>query len=370
MCFSKRCCSIFIIILAIIIGFITNKLFKMGLFSTITVEQEHGNDNCEILTNKNKNLFGCEDIAEFEDGSIILSCTNRSLLFSEQLSSKPMSQVMMETSYKHPGHLFFMKNINSKINSDKFSEIKLINRQSPDFHPHGINVITDTSNIKWIYVINHRRDGDFVEIYQFDENKRAAIFKDEVHSPLFVMINDLKTVLSSQTNKIGFYVTNSFGFQLKTKMNMLESVLGLHQNDLMFCEQDMIEYKDIYSDKLFKQPWKCKCVDRSIGFGNGIDMSMDGKTVYVVEMMEMRIRIYDRNITDNTLKQRGYIVINSGGDNLYLDRKTGDLYVGCHPNMMQLIQHTMGYLDNAPSQVLHWNAKNGVVNEMYLSNGH
>eukprot|EP01084_Bolivina_argentea_P291764 501475_1 len=197
MCLGKQSCGILIVIIAIVIGFIGNTSFQIGLFSTITAEQEHGNKNCEILTDKNKNLFGCEDIAQFEDGSIILSCANRSILNSEMFSSKPMPQIMIESSIKYPGYLFFMQNINSKINSDEFFEIQLFNRQSPDFNPHGINVITDKSNTQWIYVINHRRDGDFVEIYEFDKYKRIAMFKNEIHSPLFVMINDLKTVLSS-----------------------------------------------------------------------------------------------------------------------------------------------------------------------------
>lgn len=368
-----RTCTVLIVILAIILGYIGNTLFSLGAFRSITADQERGNNNCEILTKKNPKLRGCEDVAEFEDGTIILSCVDRDILFKETFSSKPMTQVMEENAYSHPGYLFRMKSISSPIDNNKeFVELKLLNRQSPDFHPHGIGLITDKTNTRWIYVINHRRDGDFVEIYELNKDGTTATLSDEVHSPLFVFINDLKPILldsKTKPNRIGFYVANSFGFPLKTKVNSMEMALGLPFSDLVFCEPDVTSYKDRYDDKnVFKPQWKCKVVDKNLAFGNGVDISVDGKEVYAVESMGPSMRVYDRNERDNTLTWKMDVKLSTVGDNIHLDRDTGDLYIGCHPNVLQLLQHQMNSSVVAPSQVLKWNKKEGVT-EIFLTNG-
>ena len=369
-----RSCTILVVILAIIIGYFANNLYNLGAFRSIPAEQEHGNENCEILTKKNKKLKGCEDIGQFEDGSIILSCTDRDILSKEFFSRKPMTQVIAEHSYSNPGYLFRMKSIDSSIdNADEFVELRLLNRQSPDFHPHGIGLITDKSNTKWIYLINHRRDGDIVEIYQLNEDETTATLKDEVHYPLFAFINDLMPILldsDPKSNRIGFYVSNSMGFQTKTKLNLMETLLGLPTNDFLFCEPDTFEYKDRYDNKhTFKQQWQCSIVDTNIAFGNGVDISIDGKNVYIVESITKTMIIYDRNTNDNTLKKRMDVSLPTIGDNLYLDRDTGDLYIGCHPNALKLMQHQMNSSVIAPSQILHWNKKTNKVTEIFLSNG-
>eukprot|EP01083_Nonionella_stella_P047669 127580_1 len=367
----KYVCSGVVIVIAIIFGYFGSNYVELGALKSITAADERGNEDCEILTQKEERLKGCEDIGRFKDGSIVLSCLDRTHLFEQHFSSKDNTQVIEEsTQNDHKGYLFIMKSIHAHA----FVELELLNRVSPDFQPHGINVITDDTNTKWISVINHRRDGDVVEIYQLNADQTQATWIDEVHSPLFVFINDLKLVqlprAPDHTLGFGFYVTNSYGFRPKTMLNTVESLLGLKTNDLVFCEPDTRKYDDKY--KTYKPQWSCRIVDRNLAFGNGVDMSVDGKQLYVVELLAANIIVYDRDEMTNTLTRNSNIGLHSAGDNLYVDRDTGDLFIGCHPNVIQFYQYVVNGTGaaTAPSQVLHWNKATGQVSQIYLSNAH
>ena len=193
---TRICCHTTVLIAAVCTGYILNFLYRAGAFKSIGPNQEHGNTECEILTNSNPLLIGCEDIAQFNDGTVILSCANRTMLEKEMFSPKSLQQVIEENSYSYPGYLFSMINMHSTISDEtQFAEIQLIGRQSPDFSPHGIGLITDALGEHRIYLINHRRDGDVVEIFKLSADRKIAIFDQEVRSPLFVFINDLKPVL-------------------------------------------------------------------------------------------------------------------------------------------------------------------------------
>eukprot|EP01083_Nonionella_stella_P117225 349005_1 len=370
----KHICSILIILIAIIIGYFVSHFVQLGALKSITADDEHGNQDCEILTQKETRLTGCEDIARFNDGRIILSCLDRTHLFEQHFSSKDMTQIIEQsTNNGHKGYLFTMSHINAQIdNENEFVELELLNRVSPDFQPHGVSVITDYANAKWIFVINHRRDGDVVEIYQLSTDQTKATLVDEVHSPLFVFINDLKSVLLPRAPdnglRIGFYVTNSMGFRPNTKLNTMESLLGLKTNDLVFCEPDTRKYDDQYNT--YKPQWSCRIVDRNLGFGNGVDMSVDGKQLYVVETFPPNIIVYERDEGTNALARNSSIGLSGLVDNLYLDEDSGDLFIGCHPNVVQFMQYAMRGATTAPSQVLHWNKATGQVSQIYLSNAH
>ena len=96
-----RSCTVLVVVIAIIIGYFGNTLFNLGAFRSITAEQEQSNQNCEKLTDKNAKLKGCEDIAQFKDGTIILSCCDREILSQETFTSKPMIQIIEENAYSH-----------------------------------------------------------------------------------------------------------------------------------------------------------------------------------------------------------------------------------------------------------------------------
>ena len=187
--------------------------------------------------------------------------------------------------------------------------------------------------------------------------------------------SNLAVLLDSTSNLIGFYVTNTFGWPLKSKMNVMESTLALQQCDLIFCAPDLVQYEDRYNKRFgeesqFEPQWKCRVAASNLAFGNGVEVSVDGQTVYAVESTAARISVFDRNVNENTLTKRDEIPIVGLPDNLHLDRNTGDLYIGTHPNVAQLLMHQMNGARTAPSQVLHWCRETGRVEEILLSNGH
>ena len=90
---------------------------------------------------------------------------------------------------------------------------------SSDFQPHGISLLprlghpaaVAATKRGWgaaaappphLYAVNHRRDGEAVDVFEADAGRRALRPLASVRSPLFLNINDVAAVPG------GFYVTN------------------------------------------------------------------------------------------------------------------------------------------------------------------
>ena len=59
MALLKQVCSIIVVLIAILFGYIGNILIKLGAFSSIGIDDEIGNKNCEILSDSINDLIGC-----------------------------------------------------------------------------------------------------------------------------------------------------------------------------------------------------------------------------------------------------------------------------------------------------------------------
>ncbi len=214
--------------------------------------------------------------------------------------------------------------------------------------PHGISLWHEPDGHGVLFVVNHPAPGHgwpqhTVEVY--DVGEQALIHRATLTDPRLVMPNDLVAVAADR-----FYVTNTHhhppGF-----MQKLETYLQLRGAEV-----------------LAYGPGGFSTAIPDLVFPNGINVSPDGKTVYVATVTDRTVRVYDRNPQTEVLTFRTEIPIASGGDNIEVDDE-GTLWVGAHPKLLAVPKHAADATSPSPSQVIRISADGKHVKEIYLNDG-
>ena len=232
------------------------------------------------------------------------------------------------------------------LNADTPELVNLTKDFKEELFPHGLGLYTDPQGALSLFVVNHRRSGDFVEIFDYADgqlNHRRSVSHDLMHNP-----NDVIPV-----GRDSFYVSNDHG---------LRSFNGQLLEDFLQLDRAYVLYFD---GKNFKQ------VAGKLSYANGVNVAPDGKIVYVSETIGNRVRVYDRNLKTGALSLRATIPIDSGLDNIDLDAD-GNLWIGAHPKLLTFAKHAKDNSRPSPSQVfkISRNRNGGYdVKEMYLETG-
>ena len=125
-----------------------------------------------------------------------------------------------------------------------------------EFHPHGIGLILPQTGEPSLFAVNHSSAGHFVEIFDFEQY--GLVHRETVSGPLLVSPNDVLPVGSDR-----FYVTNDHGSRSKI-VQTVEDFLQLSRANVLY-----------YDGAQFR------VVADGFRYANGINMSPDGRTVYV-----------------------------------------------------------------------------------------
>lgn len=92
---------------------------------------------------------------------------------------------------------------------------------------------------------------------------------------------------------------------------------------------------------------KCKSIDNTMSFGNGVTTSKDGKYVYVTESVSKLLNIYQR-IPANDDNTDGYKWVHKKirsvstptvCDNLFIDSKSDYIWTACHPSVKEFLSY-------------------------------
>jgi len=215
-----------------------------------------------------------------------------------------------------------------------------------EFNPHGIGLWIGRDGASSLFVVNHRRDGHFVEI--FDYLDRRLVYRESVSGPLMHSPNDVIPV-----GRKTFYVTNDHGNR---------SEFGRTVEEYLQMARSYVLY---YDGKSFRK------VAQRLIYANGINISHDGKLLYVAETVGQRVHVYDRHKQSGNLARWFSIELNTAPDNIEID-KSGDLWIGCHPKLLTFVKYSKDAGRLSPSQVLKVSVKQDgryKVQEVYLNNG-
>ena len=178
----------------------------------------------------------------------------------------------------------------------------------------------------------------------FDVGANGLTLAETVTYPELRSLNDLVAVGPRQ-----FYATNDRRYREPGLMATLDLALPL----------GTVSHFDGSAGRI---------VVDGLVFTNGINVSADGRTVYVAEFLGQTIGIYDRDPASGALRLRDTIPVHTSPDNIEAD-ENGVLWIAAHPKVFDLLAHGGDPTKRAPSQVLRIDPKAKTVDEVLLDDG-
>lgn len=217
--------------------------------------------------------------------------------------------------------------------------VNLTPEAGDDFRPHGISLFAGPDGRATLFVVNHPGGAIFgvkpesggnspahtVEVFDFDGDRlshRSTHAHASMTSP-----NDVVAVDHER-----FYFTNDHGSELGW-IRTLEDYMRLGWADVVYF--DGREFREAAD---------------GLSYANGINVSPDGKRLYVAEVTRSRIREYARDTQTGALEELRRVNFDFGVDNIEVDPDTGELWLGGHFKLLTFARHAGNAEVPAPSQ--------------------
>ncbi|XP_069128980.1 serum paraoxonase/arylesterase 1-like [Argopecten irradians] len=251
---------------------------------------------------------------------------------SEDLTIQPSGLTFISSGvYPNKQGRILLLDMNESLPTVREAKIIGAKLDSTTFNPHGISTWTNpnTGEIT-LMVINHVHE-ERMEVFRYRSGSKSLVHLKSITSPLWGSINDLVMV-----GEESFYVTQIL-HSPRPLLRTLEHRFMLSFGEVMFYDGASV---------------------RSVASGqrmpNGINISPDGKVLYVTNGGAYQLKSYEI-LDNNDIKFIEDLFLDTSMDNIEVDRLTGDLWIGCHPRYHQLVKHAYDghYGDTiTPSQVL------------------
>jgi arylesterase/paraoxonase len=216
------------------------------------------------------------------------------------------------------------------LEKDTSKPILLTESLKFDFHPHGLSLFK-TKEKTLLFVINHQltpKKQSFIEVFEW-KNKTLIHLESIGDKYLLDNPNDLVAV-----GERSFYVTNDHFYPPGDWRQNIENYGRVGYSFVSY-----------FDGKKFS-----KAVE-GFNYANGINTSQDGKEVYLAATTDRTLFVFERNQETGELKLKRKIFLNTGVDNIELD-KQGNLWIGCHPKLLAFLAHAGDINKNSPSQIL------------------
>lgn len=319
-------------LLVFVVAFALKLVYDTGTFKTI---KPHFAGKVEKIT-LIQNQAGAEDITiDYTTGMAFIAADDRRLNRYWNKDSDIKTK---------QGAIFLLD-----LKSNEKKQIEISQNFKTDFHPHGISFFQTPDNRKLLFVVNHKSNyrQHSVEIFEF-KNQALLHLQTIEDKTLMSSPNDVVAISENQ-----FYVTNDHYFAESGFLQALENYLRLPYS-----------YVNYYDGKKLR-----KIADRII-YANGINRSNDSKQIFVSSPTGRKVLVYARNSTDGTLTKTEEIFVGTGVDNIEVDPQ-GNLWLGCHPQMLAFVQHTKSAENKSASQVLRIKSENKTfkIEEIFLNDG-
>lgn len=212
--------------------------------------------------------------------------------------------------------------------SDQWSLHPVTASEPADFHPHGISLYSGPDGMRRLFAVNHRAAGGHsIEIFDIAADGTLTLFKT-IEDPLLVSPNDIVAV-----GPDSFYATNDHGTSNR-RAAMIDDLLLMRKGDIVY-----------YDGK------SMKVAGGRLAFPNGINVSADGKSIYVTEFFGLALHIYTRDAATGALSPRDYTPLGTGLDNIDVE-EDGALLIAAHPKITSFIGHAGDPKKLSPSQVI------------------
>lgn len=224
--------------------------------------------------------------------------------------------------------------------------VALLNSPPADFRPHGLYLYQQDTK-SYLYVVNHPDNAETIESYEIVDQQ--LVYRKTFKSPLINSPNDLVVVALDK-----FYVTNDHGFN-SGWLRTIEDYLRLKLGNVVYF--DGSQYQSVAS---------------GISYANGINVSNDGKNLYVASPSRGEIHVFARDIESGLLTEQQVIDTGTGIDNIQIDEQD-NLWMGAHANVFAFLAHARSPANGSPSEVLKITRpiddENYQIEQIYLNDG-
>lgn len=251
-------------------------------------------------------LAGVEDMAYDKAGQfIILSADDR----AARRDGNPQQ-----------GHLYYID-----LNDSLLQPLQLTTALNFTFYPHGISLRQISDSTHRIWAINHVENKHSIEVFEL--KGLQLMHEQTIKSSFLVSPNDLVAIDEDR-----FFCTNDHGYTSKLGV-MAENYLGLRASNVVYYNGE-----------------KFKIVADGIAYANGIAYDTTNHQIYVASPRDFSIFEYAIDLNFQ-LQLTSTIDTGTGVDNIEIDQK-GNLWVGCHPNLLRYTSYAQGKINKAPSEII------------------
>ncbi|CAN9514338.1 unnamed protein product [Ophioblennius macclurei] len=250
-----------------------------------------------------KHLPNCDALKDLENGSNDVTILEDGVTFISSGLKRPG----LPTSGA-PGKMIYLDLQDPDLDPKEMQISGNLDLES--FNPHGISVYTDPTDDKiYLFVVNHPQDESQVEIFLFDDENLTLLHLKTIEHELLHSVNDIVAVGVDR-----FYATNDHYFSQEFLRTYVEPFLARP-----------------WCDVVYYSPEEVKVVSEGYYMANGINVSPDGRHVYVVDLLDHKVHVTERE-DDNSLTSVKTVDVGSLCDNVEVEPESGDLWLGCHPN--------------------------------------
>lgn len=203
--------------------------------------------------------------------------------------------------------------------------VQLASDLEGDFRPHGIGLRIETDRTL-LFAVNHRTDRDSVEIFEVEGERLHHL--ESVVDERFFNLNDVAAAAARS-----FYVTRDHG-GLSAAAQRIEDILALPLSSVLRFDDGRITE-----------------AASGISYANGINLSSDGRTVYVAGTRDRLVHVFDRDSATGELAPRTVVETDTGVDNIEVDAEA-ELWIGAHPKALDFLRYASNPDAQSPAQVL------------------
>jgi arylesterase/paraoxonase len=246
---------------------------------------------------------------------------------------------------------------------DGFTDLTagLAGARGPDqFGPHGISVHSGPDGTR-LAVVNHRTpDMTTVELYAID-------YKDDAQGGVRPELRHLRTIASdlfTSPNDIvlvgpeTYYATNDHHYSGGWR-ETAETYLLLDVATLVYGEGQTV-----------------RVAAEGLTYPNGVNVSPDGRVLYLTETTDGVLRVYDRDTATGDLTLRpgaaGRMPIGRGPDNIEVTAD-GAIWIGGHPVPLKLNANGADAANPSPSEIIRLpvdaTGQPGGIERIYVDDG-
>ncbi|XP_070822405.1 serum paraoxonase/arylesterase 2-like isoform X1 [Chaetodon trifascialis] len=315
---------------------------------------------CQYLQNIE---YGAEDITILKDGLAFLS-TGLKYSILPSFSDDPGKMYIVDLLHPKPTP------VELQIKGDL---------DLSSFNPHGISVYTDEADDSvYLFVVNHPQNKSQVEIFRYAREDTLVHLKTITHPLLHRYVLCKKPFTASHV----LYLTVS----LCAFSNLFIAPFSV--NDIVavgvesfYATNDHYYHNDILStlflilsiplcEVVYYSPEEVRVAAGGFLSPNGINISPDKRHIYVSDIVGHEVHVFERHEGEQLAKVKS-VGVGSLCDNIDVDHRTGDLWLGCHPNSMKLSKYNPE--DPPGSEIIRIQnilSEHPVVSQEYVDDGH